>query len=117
MPPHRNGPANDTRYSKELLFELYKSQHSGLKDGLPSLFVGGWQPDGGASAAASNGAAAPAPWGRLDANRDAQPGADVCWDSDAGGEPLGLIEMDDEEREVSEALHRGRTYVWDEQKD
>jgi PERQ amino acid-rich with GYF domain-containing protein len=39
-------------------------------------------------------------WGKSDSARDAQPSADVCWDSDAGIEPLGLIEMDDEEKEV-----------------
>ena len=86
----------DTRYSKEQLLDLYKVQQSsdgGLRDGLASLYVGGWQPD------VPNGVATGS-WGRSDNSRDSQSGPDICWDRDGSIEPLGLLEMDDEEKEV-----------------
>lgn len=95
VPPHRNGSVVDTRYSKDQLLELFRAQQSidgGLSDGLPNLYVGGWQPD------VANGTVAG--WGRTEHNRDAQPGPDVCWDRDGTVGPLGLIDMDDDEREV-----------------
>jgi PERQ amino acid-rich with GYF domain-containing protein len=92
VPPHRNGTASDTRYTKEQLFDLYRSHHPSLKEGLPNLYIGGWQPDSNNSTSVT--------WGKSDSARDSQPSADVCWDSDAGTEPLGLLEMDDEEKEV-----------------
>lgn len=96
VPPHRNGTVADTRYSKDQLLDLFKAQQTsedGLRDGLPSLYTGGWQPN------ISNGAAS-AGWGRTEHSRDAQPGPDICWDRDGTVEPLGLTDMDDEEREV-----------------
>lgn len=99
----RNGSLADARYSKDQLVDLFRSQQSldgGLQDGLPGLYVGGWQPD------MANGAVS-AGWGRTDHSRDAQPGPDVCWDRDGSIEPLGLAEMDDEEREVRFAILGG----------
>lgn len=96
VPPHRNGTVADTRYSKDQLLDLFRAQQTsegGLKDGLPNLYMGGWQPD------ISNGAAS-AGWGRTEHTRDGQPGPDICWDRDGSTEPLGLMDMDDEEREV-----------------
>lgn len=96
VPPHRNGTHNDTRYSKDQLLDAFRSQQSvdgGLKDGLHGLYVGGWQPD------ITNGATS-AGWGRAEHSRDAQPAPDICWDRDGSVEPLGLAEMDEEEREV-----------------
>jgi len=99
VPPHRNGTVSDTRYSKDQLLELFRAQQSGdggLKDGLHGLYVGGWQPD------IANGATS-AGWGRSEHDRNAQPGPDICWDKHGHSEPLGLVEMDDEEREVGSA--------------
>ena len=99
VPPHRsNGSiaSENLRYSKEQLLDLYKAQQSssgGLQDELPNLFLGGWQPD------ATNGASASG-WTRSEQIRDSQPGPEVCWDKDGVVEPLGLIELNDEEREV-----------------
>ena len=96
VPPHRNGNVNDTRYSKDQLLDLFKAQagmDGGLRDGLPNLYVGGWQPD------MANGATAAA-WGRSEQARDNQPGPDICWDRHGNVEPLGLTDMDEEEREV-----------------
>lgn len=95
VPPHRNGTVVDTRYTKDQMLDLFKAQQSvdgGLSDGLPDLFVGGWQPD------VPNGTSAS--WGRTEHHRDTQPGPDICWNRDGTNEPMGLIEMDDEEREV-----------------
>jgi len=90
------------RYSKDQLLDLYKAQQSaegGLKEGLPGLYVSGWQPD------VANGAAS-AGWGRPEHSRDAQSGPDICWDRDGAVEPMGLADMDDEEREVGLAQFR-----------
>ncbi|KJY01607.1 gyf domain-containing protein [Zymoseptoria brevis] len=94
VPPHRNGTIPDTRYTREQLLDIYKSQLSsegGLRDGLPNLVVGGWAPD------ITNGNSSG--WGRNDHSREAQNGPDACWDREGNVEPLGLVEMDDEERE------------------
>ena len=107
VPPHRNGTITDTRYTKEQLLDLYKAQQtseSGLNDGLSSLFLGGWQPD------STNGASSGS-WGRSDNARDGQPGPDICWDREGANEPLGFIDMDDEEREVCWSLDM-LEYVW-----
>nr|POE94518.1 gyf domain-containing protein mpd2 [Quercus suber] len=95
VPPHRNGMHPDTRYSKDQLLDLFRSQagiDGALRDGLPGLYVGGWQPETNASQAAPS-------WGRPDHARDAQPGPDACWDKDGLVEPIGLLELDDEERD------------------
>lgn len=84
------------RYSKDQLLDLFKAQSTtdgGLKDGLQTLYVGGWQPD------LPNGTPS-ATWGRNDHPRDNQPGPDICWDRSGNVEPLALVDMDDEEREV-----------------
>ena len=98
VPPHRNGASVDARYSRDQLLDFYKSQShasAAWKDGLSDLFVGGWQPD------VSEGAVVGS-WGRGDQGRDAAPIApDVCWEHDGGLEPLGLADLDDEEKEVS----------------
>ena len=96
VPPHRNGTLTDTRYSKEQLLDMYRAQYNaqgGLNEGLSDLYIGGWQPD------VANGTAG-ASWSRSEQSRDTQPGPDICWDKDGSIEPLGLIDMDDEEREV-----------------
>lgn len=67
-----------------------------MKDGLPDLYIGGWQPD------ITNGDGSSS-WSRIEQNRENQAGPDICWDKDGTVEPLGLIEMDDEEREVGAA--------------
>lgn len=55
--------------------------------------MGGWQPD------TANGSAS-ASWGKGEHSREAQLGPDICWDRDGNTEPMGLIDMDEEEREV-----------------
>lgn len=101
VPPHRNGTVNDPRYSKNQLLDLYRMQQSvddGSQEDLQSLYIGNWQPNG------HNGVPA-AGWGRNDANRELQPGPDVCWDDEAPYDPLALNDMDEEEREVRATIH------------
>jgi len=103
VPPHRNGAIADGRYSKGQLLDLFRTQQNtngGLSDDLPSLFVGGWHPDGANGTSVAN-------WGRNDTAREPPPGPDVCWDRDGRVEPLGLIDLDDEEKEVRITESRG----------
>ena len=96
MPPHRNGLQPEySRYSKDQLLDVYKSQqgaNGAFDEGLSGTFVGAWQPD------MANGNSAG--WGRTEHSRDNQPGPDLCWDKEGAVEPLSLVDMNDEEREV-----------------
>ncbi|EME47421.1 hypothetical protein DOTSEDRAFT_69371 [Dothistroma septosporum NZE10] len=96
VPPHRNGVQPDhSRYSKDQLLDVYKSQQGAngdLGEGLSGTFVGAWQPD----MADANSAG----WGRADHGRDNHPGPDLCWDKEGAAEPLNLVDMTDEEREI-----------------
>ena len=80
---------------------MQQSADNGLNDDLQSIFLGGWQLE------IANGGSAG--WGRTEANREGQPGPDICWEKDGTVEPLGLLEMDDEEREVSSIAPCGTT--------
>jgi PERQ amino acid-rich with GYF domain-containing protein len=98
IPPHRNGiVAAETRYSKDALLDLYRNMQDAhtLSDGLEGLYVSGWDPNH------ANGASS-APWGRRDDHgKDQQHGAEVCWEREGATLPLGLVDMTDEERDVS----------------
>jgi len=102
VPPHRNGPAHsDTRYSKNQLLDLYHRQNveGSLDDSLSPLFVAGWEPT------QTNGVSLGG-WGRRDeqAAKDHVPGPEVCWEKDGSTGPLGLVDMNDEEKEVRHML-------------
>lgn len=107
-PPHvttsstlRNGAATETRYSKEQLLSLYKSQRESgvLGKNVAEYFVADWDPHV-ETPAAVNGA-----WGRREDSKDANPsGPEVCWDHGGQSEPLGLIDMTEDEKEVRLAL-------------
>ncbi|KAG2413460.1 hypothetical protein HFD88_002649 [Aspergillus terreus] len=103
-PPHvttsstlRNGAATETRYSKEQLLSLYKSQRESgvLGKNVAEYFVADWDPHV-ETPAAVNGA-----WGRREDSKDANPsGPEVCWDHGGQSEPLGLIDMTEDEKEL-----------------
>jgi PERQ amino acid-rich with GYF domain-containing protein len=107
IPPHisasRNGTANEHRYSKDHLLQLYKSQSEteNDNDALSNLFVGGWEPS------ITNGNSS-ASWGRRDEPKDTH-GADLCWDRGAQTVPLGLNSLTEEEKDVSLLLYMLRT--------
>jgi len=101
IPPHmssntssiaRNG---DSRYSKEELLELYKSQRDvgSLSKNVEEYFVADWDPH--TVSAPANGA-----WGKRDDHKNNSAGPEVCWDHGGQVEPLGLTGMTENEREV-----------------
>ena len=91
----RNGATNDTRYSKDQLLELYKAQRETgiLGKNLTEYLAADWNPQ--VEAAAANGA-----WGRREDSKDNPSGPGVCWDHGGQMEPLSLMDMTDEEKEV-----------------
>ena len=102
----------DHRFSKDTLVHLYRAQKEAgdLGKNLTDLFVAEWQPGAG-NAHATAGTI----WNRKDdASRDAAAGADICWDSNGGTVPLGLLDMTDAEKEVlwlCESLESPPTYA------
>jgi hypothetical protein len=91
----RNGSTGDVRYTKDQLLAVYKQQRDtgALDQNLPAIFTGGWNPlDGHESANPA--------WGRRDEAKESNVGPEICWDHDARAEPLALIQMSEEEREV-----------------
>ena len=106
IPPHmtsnqqpsglRNGLATgENRYSKDQLLDLYKSQRETgtLGKNMADYFVADWDPH--VETPAVNGA-----WGKRDDQKDSTTGPEVCWDHGGNVEPLGLMDMSDEEKEV-----------------
>ncbi|KAE8139962.1 hypothetical protein BDV38DRAFT_240680 [Aspergillus pseudotamarii] len=91
----RNGATNDTRYSKDQLLELYKAQRETgiLGKNLAEYLAADWNPQ--VEAAAANGA-----WGRREDSKDNPSGPGVCWDHGGQMEPLSLMDMTDEEKEL-----------------
>lgn len=88
QPPHsssRNGLATTTKYSRDQLLSLYREQRDGgeLANGLKDLFIGDFDPDQDDSR-----------------SLDAISRPEVCLNPTADTEPLGLVEMSDEELEV-----------------
>lgn len=107
MPPHqnhlsRNGVTTDSRFPKHQLMSMYTVQkESGeLDKDLTDLFLGGWQPGTGSHANAT------LLWTPRDEHgRDAGPGPDICWDRGGNISPLGLREMNNDEKEVLAPPH------------
>ncbi|OCK84296.1 hypothetical protein K432DRAFT_378700 [Lepidopterella palustris CBS 459.81] len=100
VPPHvhssRNGSSVESRYSKDQLMHIFKSQKDpdDINDGLSSLYVGTWEPH------ISNGTSS-ASWGRKeDLTKESQTGVDICWDHDGSSYPVGLNELTEEEKET-----------------
>lgn len=91
---NRNGVSTETRYSKDQLIDLFRTQ---VKNGpqnadLNDLFVDGWTP--GAVNGTSNGG-----WGKRDDLKDSA-GPDICWDPEGTVQPMGILEFSQEEKEV-----------------
>jgi len=107
VPPHlnsnnsfsylRNGVPGEGRYNKDQLLDIYKTQRdSGSLDrNLAELFQGRWNPlvqkddvDSGR--------------GKRDDAKDLALGPEICWNQNLEAEPLGLVGMTDEEKEVTQ---------------
>ncbi|PSK36193.1 GYF domain-containing protein mpd2 [Elsinoe australis] len=98
VPPHRNGTVPESRYPKEQLIDLFKTQNNTdnmSRDSLTSLFVAGWEPEqfNGFSDGSSG-------WAVRDAHRDGQAGPEAFWSNEGSMLPLGLVEMTEEEKEA-----------------
>ncbi|KAL2825180.1 hypothetical protein BDW59DRAFT_146548 [Aspergillus cavernicola] len=91
----RNGALGDTRYSKEHLLDLYKAQRDTgiISKNVTDYFVADWDPH--TETPSSNGA-----WGKRDDQKDIPTGPEVCWDHGGQIEPLGLMDMTDDEKET-----------------
>lgn len=96
--PLRNGASSEGRYSKDQLLSLYKGQREspGWNKGVAEIFMGAWNPLD--SATSSNGSSS---WMKRDDYKTDANGPEVCWEHGGQVEPLGLLEMDDEEKGVS----------------
>jgi len=84
----------ETRYSRSQLLDLFKEQREmGDLDGdLAELYVG--DQDG-----TSQNGAGQSKWARNEL-KDNGTGPDICWDRGGGIEPLGLVDLTEEEKEV-----------------
>ncbi|KAI9838816.1 MAG: hypothetical protein M1837_002309 [Sclerophora amabilis] len=102
VPPHhhhngqsfRNGTSTASRFSKEQLLQVYKSQSEDgdLGKDVAGLVMGDWSLGSGDDP--NNW-----PWNRKEDKESHGNGPDICWDPTGSVVPLGLIEMSDEERE------------------
>ena len=104
IPPHlsnnytgslRNGASGESRYSKDQMLGIYKSQKDAelLDHNLEQIFSGGWNPFIPATPSTAS-------WGKKDETKDASTGPEVCWDHETRSDPLGLLEMSEDEKEV-----------------
>ncbi|KAL4778163.1 hypothetical protein BJX76DRAFT_343966 [Aspergillus varians] len=91
----RNGAPTDTRYSKEQLLDLYKAQRDTgiLTKNVADYFVADWNPH--IETPAVNGA-----WGKRDDHKDNSTGPEVCWDHGGQIEPLGLVDLTEDDKEI-----------------
>ena len=106
VPPHmasnfqssaRTSSSTDSRYSKQQLLDLYQA-YSAPQNGtrpLEEILTEGWNPGSTHTASSSSS------WGRREDTKDAPIGPDICWDQEGSVQPLGLEEMDEEEKEVN----------------
>ncbi|KAL9024791.1 MAG: hypothetical protein Q9196_006256, partial [Gyalolechia fulgens] len=106
VPPHMNsnyharGGALETRYSRDQLLGLFRAQAKGGPSSIPvsDLY------DEGLSPLSANGilnSGLP----RRDDVKDGPSGPELCWDQDGNVEPLGLIDMTEEEQAFSTSVN------------
>lgn len=102
IPPHmtssyqsRNGSTGDSRYSKEDLLNIFRGQRDSgvLGKQLGDHYLASWNPL--EESPATNGT-----WGKKEDQKESPPGPEVCWDHLGRHEPLSLIDMTEDEREV-----------------
>ncbi|CRG83918.1 PERQ amino acid-rich with GYF domain-containing protein 2 [Talaromyces islandicus] len=101
IPPHlsssqpRNGSTVDSRYSKEQLLNIFKTQRDSgaLGKNMGDHFLAAWNPLEDSSS--TNGA-----WGKREDQKDPSSGPEVCWDHLGQHGPLGLTDLTDDEREL-----------------
>ena len=76
---------------------MFRSQakSESFKDNVNDLLLDGWTP--GLDGTSDGG------WGKRDDHRDVM-GPEICWDPDGNTQPLALMEMSAEEKEVNHSL-------------
>jgi PERQ amino acid-rich with GYF domain-containing protein len=84
--------ATGTRYSKEQIIEVFKSQKSSAAPEVARLFVSGWHP-GHVNGSMARG------WGKNNDSHVLQD-PDVCWSNGSDVMPMNLHGMSSEEKEV-----------------
>lgn len=82
----RNGTGGDARYTKDQLLNIYQIQKETgfLKRNLSDVFQGPWNPLAQEKSE----------------SKDQAPGPEVCWNSQPDRDPFGLVDMDENERQV-----------------
>ena len=82
-------------YSKDQLLDICRStaDSESTQSLIPGVLTEGWTPG---TAGTDNNVS----WSRRDESKDGQTGADICWDFDGSVQPLGFIDMGEEEKEV-----------------
>ena len=77
------------------MIDIYKAQRDSdtLNRNLEQLFSGGWNPFEQRDAASST-------WDKRDKGKDQTAGPEICWNHEVDDDPLSLLDMTDEEREV-----------------
>ncbi|KAL9000465.1 MAG: hypothetical protein Q9169_000982 [Polycauliona sp. 2 TL-2023] len=103
VPPHINssyqtsytrGASSETRYSKDQLLDLFRSQReSPPSTNISNLYVDGWHPS--SVNGMTNGG-----WSRKDELKDGSAGSEMCWDHEGKVHPLALSDMTDQEKEA-----------------
>ena len=99
IPPHiassRNGIPAEARYSKDQLLDLLKQQQEAISHAqdLSALLVGGWDSRGTNSTNHDHSV-------REGGLNGLPQGVEICWEHSGGIQPLGLIEMTEDEKEV-----------------
>ena len=120
VPPHlnsnsfstmpRNGNSGDNRYTKDQLLDMFRAQQERPSQlSVEELFIDGWSPTG--TNGLTNGG-----WSRHDDYKESN-GPEICWDHDGGVHPLGLLPLNEEEKEVQSvhfqsitAAHQNRPF-------
>ena len=107
VPPHlnssyqslygRNSLTAESRYSKDQLLDLFRAQTKpgSFKPNVNDLLLDGWTP--GVNGSSSAG------WGRRDDHKEAT-GPEICWDHEGSVQPMALLDMSAEEKEVDKLL-------------
>lgn len=109
IPPHlnvnstsRQTPSNDTRYGKDQMLRIYEAlrESSAIDRNLEQIFLGGWDPLENKNSAIIQG------------GKDQVLGPEVCWNYNSPSEPLGLMQMTEEEKQVSRTSIQGNPVAW-----
>ena len=70
-----------------------QGESGSLGKNLSALMLGGWDPS--LSNDGSSGV-----WNRREDLKDGAPGPEICWDAEGKVQPLGHVDMSEEEKEV-----------------